>query len=63
MIISPQQAAERLGVSARRVLALIKSGQLPARKLGEGRNGSWLIEERDLKRVQMRPDGKRGPEK
>ncbi len=61
--LTTQQAAERLGVTRRRVLALIKTGQLPARAEVLGGRAEWRIEERDLKLVQMQPTGRRGPKK
>jgi len=48
------QASEALGVSPRRVLALIKSGRLPAAKVGR----DWIIKKSDLKFVKNRPPGR-----
>jgi excisionase family DNA binding protein len=53
-VLTTEQAAERLGVSARRVQQLIKSGRLPAREFG----GSYMILAADLKQVEMRPPGR-----
>jgi len=53
MLIS-SQAAKALGVSPRRVLALIKSGRLPAQKLGR----DWIINSKDLAKVSSRPPGR-----
>jgi excisionase family DNA binding protein len=53
-MISTQDAAARLGVTRRRVLALIADGRLPAQKLGR----DWLIEEKDLAKVEDRPPGR-----
>lgn len=61
MTLTTQQAADKLGVTRRRVLALIKTGQLPATQKAERGLFSWQIEERDLKLVAMGPNGKRGP--
>jgi len=47
-------AAKALGVTPRRVLALIQSGRLPARKLGR----DWIISDRDLKKVMVRKPGR-----
>ncbi len=47
------QAGEILGVSAQRVLALIRDGRLPARKVGR----DWLIVRSDLDKFQKRPQG------
>jgi excisionase family DNA binding protein len=52
--ITTAQAAERLGVSVRRVQALIKAARLPADKLGR----DWLIEEKHLKLVAERKPGR-----
>jgi excisionase family DNA binding protein len=53
-VLSTEQAAERLGVSTRRVQQLIKSGRLPAREFG----GSYMILVGDLKLVADRPVGR-----
>jgi excisionase family DNA binding protein len=53
-VLSTEQAAQRLGVSARRVQQLIKSGRLPAREFG----GSYMIAAGDLKLVESRPPGR-----
>lgn len=53
-VLNTEQAAERLGVSTRRVQQLIKSGRLPAREFG----GSYMISAGDLKLVEMRPPGR-----
>jgi len=60
-LITTQQAAEKLGVTRRRVLALIKSKQLPATNAApDGERAYWQIQERDLKLVEMQPTGRRG---
>jgi excisionase family DNA binding protein len=51
--ISTKEAAKRLGVSYRRLLALIESGRLPAQKLLR----DWFILPEDLKKVEYRPYG------
>ena len=43
-MISTRDAARLLGVSDRRVRAMIRSGKLPATKVGWG----WIIDEKDL---------------
>ena len=53
-LIGTKEASERLAVSQQRVQALIKSGQLPAEKVGR----DWLIEEVDLKKVSERKAGR-----
>jgi len=62
-LITTQQAAEKLGVTRRRVLALIKTGQLPAIQKEERGLFSWQIAEKDLKLVAKGANGKRGPKK
>lgn len=39
-MLSVQEVARRLGISPRRVLAIIKSGRLKARQIGR----EWIIE-------------------
>ena len=53
-IITTAQAAERLGVSVRRVQQLVKEGRLPANQFG----GALMIEENDLKLVADRKPGR-----
>jgi excisionase family DNA binding protein len=53
-ILTSAQAAERLGVSVRRVQQLVKDGRLPAGQFG----GSFMIEEEDLKLVEHRKIGR-----
>jgi excisionase family DNA binding protein len=60
--ISTTQAAEKLKVSRRRVLALIAEGRLPAERLGR----EYLIRPKDLAKVKDRKPGrppKAGPSK
>jgi excisionase family DNA binding protein len=52
-LLTTAQAAERLGVSPRRVVALITAGRLPAAKFGR----DWVIREADLAAVQRLPQG------
>jgi excisionase family DNA binding protein len=53
-LIGTKEASERLKVSQQRVQALIKSGQLPAEKVGR----DWLIKEDDLQKVSERKAGR-----
>lgn len=53
-MLTTKTAAQRLGISPRRVIALIKAKRLPAERLGR----DWLIEERDLNRVSERKAGR-----
>ena len=53
-LLTTKDAAARLGVSQRRVIALIQDGRLPAQKVGR----DYLIQERDLKLVSDRKPGR-----
>ena len=53
-LISSEEAAEKLGVSLRRVQALITSGKLPAQKIGN----SYVVQEKDLELVKERTPGR-----
>ena len=53
-ILTAVQAAERLGVSVRRVQQLVKDGRLPADQFG----GALMIKEEDLKLVENRKVGR-----
>lgn len=53
MMLTTTQAASILGVSPRRVLALIEAGRLPAQKVGR----DWIIQEADLEAVKERRQG------
>jgi excisionase family DNA binding protein len=48
------EAAARLGVSRRRVIALIEAGRLPATKFGK----AYMIKEKDLELVKDRKVGR-----
>jgi excisionase family DNA binding protein len=52
--ITAATAAERLGVTVRRVQALITAHRLPATPFGK----AWLIEESDLALVAVRKPGR-----
>ena len=54
-MITVEQAAEIIGVSAVRIRQFIKEERLPATKIGEGRRGMWLINRADLEKVKDRP--------
>lgn len=49
-----EEAAKELGVTVRRVLAMIKAGSLKAEKRGR----DWWIEEPDLDAVRVRKVGR-----
>jgi excisionase family DNA binding protein len=53
MLTTPE-VAERLGISTRRVLALIHSGRLPSKQFGR----DHLVKESDLKLVEDRKPGR-----
>lgn len=53
-LLTSKEAAERMGISTRRVVALIHSGRLPAQRLGR----DWVIKESDLALVQVRNPGR-----
>lgn len=53
MLTTPE-VAERLGVTVRRVQALIKDGRLPSQQFGR----DHLIKESDLKLVENRKPGR-----
>jgi excisionase family DNA binding protein len=52
-MLTTKQAATRLGITPRRVGALIAAGRLPATKLGR----DWLIAEESLAMVAERKPG------
>lgn len=54
MKLTTNQAAEKLGVSRRRVLALIDTKRLPAAKFGD----AYMIDEKDLQLVGERKPGR-----
>jgi excisionase family DNA binding protein len=53
-LISTKDAAGKLGLSLRRVQALIASGRLPAQKIGN----SYVVYEKDLELVKNRVAGR-----
>lgn len=53
-LLTTPQVAERLGVTVRRVQALIKDGRLPSQQFGR----DHLIRESDLKLVENRKPGR-----
>ncbi|HWT02559.1 MAG TPA: helix-turn-helix domain-containing protein [Pyrinomonadaceae bacterium] len=52
--LTTKQVADRLGVTIRRVQALITDGRLPAQKFGR----DYMIKEKDLKLVEERKVGR-----
>jgi excisionase family DNA binding protein len=57
--LTTKQAAERLGITPRRVQALVTAGKLPASKFGR----DYMIKESDLKLVEDRKVGRPKKEK
>jgi len=53
-LITPAEAAKRLGVTGVRVRVLIRTGRLPAQQYGR----MYLINEKDLKLVKNRKPGR-----
>jgi excisionase family DNA binding protein len=53
-LITTAQAAERLGISVRRVQELINSKRLPAQQFGR----TYVVNEEDLKLVENRKVGR-----
>lgn len=47
-LLNTQQAAEKKGVTVRRIRALIDEGKLKAEKVGR----DWIIEETELEKIQ-----------
>jgi excisionase family DNA binding protein len=57
--LTTQEAAEKLDVSVRRIVALINSGNLPSSRIGR----SHVIKETDLKLIENRKPGRPPKEK
>ncbi len=53
-LLTTKEASEKLGVSVRRVQAMITDGSLPATKLGR----DYVIKETDLELVKDRKPGR-----
>ena len=53
-LLGTRDAATRLGITPRRVVALIRAGRLPATRVGR----SWVIREADLALVKERRPGR-----
>ena len=52
--LTTKEVAEKLGVTLRRVQAMVQSGRLPATKFGR----DYMIKEKDLKLVENRKVGR-----
>jgi excisionase family DNA binding protein len=57
--LTTKEAAQKLGITPRRVVALVTAGRLPAQKFGR----DYMIREADLKLVQDRKVGRPKKEK
>ena len=57
--LTTKVAAEKLGITPRRVVALVTAGKLPASKFGR----DYMIKEADLKLVEDRKVGRPKKEK
>ena len=53
-VLGVEEAAQTLGIGADRMRVLLRTGRLPARKLG----GRWVILRRDLALVAHRTPGR-----
>lgn len=53
-LLTTNDVAERLGVTIKRVQALVRAGRLPAEKVGR----DYLIKEKDLRLVLDRKPGR-----
>ncbi len=53
-LLTTREAAERLGVSMKRVQAMIRDERLPAEKMGR----DYVVKETDLKLVENRKPGR-----
>ena len=53
-LLSTRDAATRLGITPRRVVAFIRAGRLPALRVGR----TWVIREADLELVKERRPGR-----
>ena len=53
-LLTTKEVAEKLGVTVRRVQALIQAGRLPAQKVGR----DFLIQEKDIKLIEDRKPGR-----
>lgn len=47
-MLTPQQAADRIGVSLSLIYAVLKAGKLPALRVGCNGKGRWLITQEDF---------------
>jgi excisionase family DNA binding protein len=54
-LLTPQQVADALGITPRRVLQLINNGTIKATRIGpDSRGGVWIIDENEVKKASER---------
>lgn len=58
-MLTTMEVATRLGISQRRVVALITSGRLPSQRVGK----MHVVREKDLKLIEDRPPGRPAKDK
>ena len=56
--LTTSEVAELLGVTRRRVVAMITAGRLPAQIMGSGQRPVYLVARADLKLVKNRKPGR-----
>ena len=56
--LTTTEVARELGVTRRRVVAMITAGRLPARTVGSGQRPIYLVARADLKLVKNRKPGR-----
>jgi excisionase family DNA binding protein len=57
-LLTTSEVAKILGVTRRRIVAMITAGQLPAQIMGDGQRPIYLIARADLKLVKNRKPGR-----
>ena len=50
-LIGTEEAAKRLGVTARRVVAMIRAGRLPGQMVA----GTWILDESEVEKFRKAP--------
>ena len=58
-LLTTNEAAEKVGISSRRIVALIQAKKLPAEKMGR----DYFIKERDLKLIENSKAGRPSKQK
>jgi excisionase family DNA binding protein len=62
-MVTTFEAADIIGVTHGRIRQLIRSGELPAYKIGEGKRATYLIKRGDLEPFKQQPKGRGRPRK